>query len=132
MSFTNIIGELKGLVSMEQLSFQTGISPQTLGRYRAGNYTPSEGNYKALEKVYKNIQTTRLYWAGMSLDEAKKFSGLDHNLVQYRIEYVENVVEKVAELRGTSVAAVTRGFQDSVKTAEEIDEALQSEGYLQK
>lgn len=126
---------LSGLIAIDQLVAQTGLSPRRLTRYLTGAAIPRLPTLNVLKKAYTQVQTERLFASGMPEKMAKRLADNAPKTVSHMVnqtnESVRLVTAKVNLKRAQKgkdfidEAAITVGMQNTRMTEEEIWEYLE-------
>jgi len=93
----NAIGFLKGLIDIPSLSFQTGISVRTLGRFVSGLSTPSKTQLEGLKSVYANINSRDLQIAGVPYNEAMRLSTRSQTAIKSYMKDLNSVIQNITD-----------------------------------
>ena len=109
---------LRGLISVAQLTFVTGIPSSTLYKYMRGEYEPSSERYNLLSVIYSQIQLTRLQASGFNFSQALSLAGREPQTVNSYIRAMNKWVKDLAEAKDVPEQAIRFNTQESDK---EID-----------
>lgn len=116
-------GWFVGLIDTRSLASLSGLSVSTITRFNTGRFRPSAQTLNNLDQIYRQIQTARLFGAGLSSKEAMRFSGKAPEDVEGAIDTIERIIKNMADNYGVSADIIRRQMERSDKSLEQFEDS---------